>query len=162
MNSVSEYSFEEGLKRRIDLVQDGEALDLKDIETSIYSVIESLSELKGISDLPKELILSMVVANRIPDLSAFKMNSVSAVYIFFGILLGAYLHSQSINFEAPTEKITEKDIQILKAQLDMIYEEKKNSSDLELHNFKNDLYSYYEELITTRDKEDENFDFSTE
>ena len=150
--SQIEYSFEEGLKRTLNLSNGEKEFSVKEIQESLCAVLESLSALDSISELPSELILALVSASALPDLSHLNMNSVNGIYIFFGILLAAYINTNDIKITAPIDKIDTDDISTLKLQLDAIYQNREEEVARELEKFKLNLFSYYEDILLAREE----------
>ena len=120
-----EYSYGELLKRALRLSRGGETFSLQSILEELSSAISAISIKDTIADVPDPLILSMIASQVIEfDPKELSIESHNGVMIFLGMLLAAYLNTNNIEIHADVSDITSDDLEVIKGQLDQIYEEK--------------------------------------
>jgi len=141
-----EYSFAEGVKRHLRLLDKGVPVDLDQLFEQIGHAVLSASENQALSDVPEELILSIVFGSRLPDFTAIKDANLIGIYVFTGMLLASLIHSKNLTLEAPVEPITSEDLDAVKAELDQVYAEKEERVMRELEAFREDLFGVFKTL----------------
>ena len=146
-----EYSYGELLKRTLYLFRGKETFSLQSILEELSSTISAISLKDTVADVPEPLILSMIASQIIEwDPKELSIESHNGVMIFLGMLLAAYLDTNSIGIAAPVTSIDTKDLEVIKAQLDTIYEDKiaESQKDLEKTNeiLSLTLYAFHDQL----------------